>query len=334
MKILVYLPRSLGASLQALPCLRSLKENFPTASISILPPEKFAQFFLAVTPEYSLIALPEVKEIAGLQRASSRLKKMLFEVGLLLDETFASALLFYLARIPQRWGYDREGRGFMLTKRLSLKAVDPQLHLKYHYLNILEHLGLKVEDRPYHLTLPSNLLTAAETRLRQAGLRPEDPTVVIKPGSSFGPARVWPLNHQVGLIKKLISESYQVALVGSQASQEISRQIMPQIDSRAVDLTGQLTLEETAGILAMARVYLGNDSGLTHVANFLGVPVVSLYGPTDPHLCGPVQAPAAALKKSVPCSPCSYRSCPYDHRCLKNISVNEVMECISPFMTP
>jgi heptosyltransferase-2 len=333
MKTLVYLPRSLGASLQALFCLRSLQENFPAASISILPPEKFAQFFQAVTPEYSVVLVHEVKDIAGLQRASSRLKKMLFELGLLLDETFASALLFYLARIPQRWGYDREGRGFMLTKRLSLKAAAPSLHLKYHYLNILEHLGLKVEDRPYHLTFPSHLLTAGETRLHRAGLRTEDPMVAIKPGSSFGPARVWPLNHQVELIMKLINASCQVVLVGSAASQDISRQIMTQIDGRAIDFTGQLTLEETAGILTKARVYLGNDSGLTHLANFLGVPVVGLYGPTDPHLCGPVQAPAAALKKSVPCSPCSYRSCPYDHRCLKNISVSEVMEVISTFMT-
>jgi heptosyltransferase-2 len=332
MKILVYLPRSLGASILALPCLRSLQENFPAACISILPPEKYAQLFFTITPDYAVVNLPEFKEIAGLQKASSRLKKMNFELGLLLDESFASALLFYLARIPQRWGYDREGRGFMLSKRIGLKAADPQLHLKYHYLNILERLGLKVEDRPYHLNLPENCLRAGQTRLRQAGLDPESPIVLIKPGSSFGPARVWPLSYQVELVNKLGNNSYQVVLLGSEASQDTSRKIMTQIDGRAADLSGNLSLDEAAGILALARVYLGNDSGLTLLANFLGIPVVGLYGPTDPHLCGPVQAPAVALKKSVPCSPCSYRSCPYDHRCLKNISVDEVLEAISAFL--
>lgn len=332
MKILVYLPRTLGASLLAFPCLKSLEENFPAAEIAILPPPAYADFFSNINLGYKIIRLPDFKDVTGLKRASSRLKKLKFDLGLLLDESFASALLFYLARIPQRWGYDREGRGFMLTKKSRLRATDPQLHLKHHYLQLLDSLGLRISDQPLHLSLPASLRQEAIGRLNQVGLNPELATVAIKSGSGFGPARVWPLSRQKELIQRLLDSQLQVVLVGSRVSHETSRALLDGFEGRLVDFSGQLSLEETAGVIARARVFLGNDSGLTHLANLLGTPVVGLYGPTDPHISGPSQPPAVALHRPAPCAPCSYKACPYDHRCLLNISAKEVYEVITSFL--
>jgi len=332
MKILVYLPRTLGASLLALPCLKSLEQNFPAAEIYILPPVAYADFFQNVSLNYQIIRLPDFKDIARLKRASSRLKKMNFDLGLLLDESFASALLFYLARIPQRRGYDREGRGFMLTKKSHLRVTDPQLHLKHHYLQLLAKLGLQVDDRPLQLVLPESFREKAAARLRQSGLDPLRATVAIKPGSRFGQARIWPLSRQRELIGRLLESGLQVALVGSGASSEACRTLVQELDGRVKDFSGQLSLEETAGVIAGARVFLGNDSGLTHLANLLGTPVVGLFGPTDPHISGPAQPPAVVLHKSAPCAPCTYKTCPYDHRCLLSISAGEVYEVISSFL--
>ncbi len=332
MRILVYLPGTLGASLLAFPCLKSLEENFPAAEIAILPPPAYADFFQNVNPGYQVIRLPDFKDITGLKRASSRLKKMNFDLGLLLDESFASALLFYLARIPQRWGYDREGRGFMLTKKSHLRATDPQLHLKRHYLQLLDTLGLKTSDRPLRLGLPDSYRQEALHRVKQAGLNPDLPAVAIQSGSGFGPSRIWPLSRQRELIQRLLDSRLQVVLVGSRASQETNRALLEEFGGRLVDLSGQLSLEETAGVVSGVKVFLGNDSGLTHLANLLGTPVVGLYGPTDPHISGPSQPPAVAFHKPAPCAPCSYRSCPYDHRCLNSISAGEVYEVISSFL--
>jgi len=60
-----------------------------------------------------------------------------------------------------------------------------------------------------------------------------------------------------------------------------------------------------------------------HIASALGVPVVAVFGPTDPLVTGPLRKPAAVLRKDVPCRPCLYRSCPYDHRCMTRIDPEE-----------
>jgi len=333
MRILVDLPRNLGPAILAIPFLRSLRVNFPSANIYLLIEEGLSRLFSLLLPEYYQVIRPDLKDIPTLKTAASRLRKMDFDLGILLEDSFSSALLLYLARIPQRWGYDREGRGFMLTKKLRLKVVDPQLHLKDYYLNILKKLGLKIQDQPVKLELPTAYLRESEASLEAAGLDRAKPIIALKLGSSYGRSRIWPVDHQIELIKILQDNSCQVLLLGSEASGEISQQIRSRVDGNLVDFCGRLSLEDLPGYLVKCRLYLGNEGGLIHLANFLGLPVIGLYGPSDPNLCGPVQPPLTILKKQVPCAPCSYKNCPYDHRCLINISVAEVWAAISGFLT-
>ncbi|HEK85510.1 MAG: lipopolysaccharide heptosyltransferase II [Candidatus Saccharicenans sp.] len=332
MKILVYLPRSLGAGLLSIPFLEALKGNFPTSQISLAIPSQFAPLMEVLLPEYQQVPVPIIKDIPTLKVISAKLKKAGFDLGILLDDSFSSALLLLVSRIPERWGYDREGRGFMLTRKLTLKATDPQLHLKDYFLNILKKADLKADSPDFRLKLSPGLIALAEERLAQAGLKSNEPIVIMKPGSSFGKSRVWPVEHQIELIKKLIDLKTQIVLVGSLNSREISQKIAAAFDGRLVDFCGKLTWPEISGLLSLARVFLGNDSGLTHLANILGIPVISLFGPTDPQICGPIFQPAQILKKQVPCSPCSYRVCPYDHRCLNQITADEVLQAVSNFL--
>ena len=78
------------------------------------------------------------------------------------------------------------------------------------------------------------------------------------------------------------------------------------------------------GLISLGRLFVTNDTGPMHVASALGVPVVAVFGPTDPLVTGPLRKPAAVLQKDVPCRPCLYRSCPYDHRCMTRIDPEEV----------
>ena len=220
----------------------------------------------------------------------------------------------------------------MLTRKFTVKATDPPTHLKDYYLNLLKKAGLRPKTDISRLTVSSHHLRQADKVLKNHGLTNDRPIIAISPGSSFGLARVWPIEHQTELIKRLSGEGWQIILVGSARSRDISQAIISSLKSNIVDIVGQLELEEIPGILTRCQVFVGNDSGLTHLSNLLGLPVVALFGPTDPDTCGPVLPPVAILKKPVPCSPCSYKTCPYDHRCLNNIQPDEVYQAIKSYL--
>jgi len=155
MKILVFLPRQLGSSLLSLPALRALRMNFPTSEITLVGNESFAGVLARLLPDYSFLSLAEIKDIKKLKSASQVMARQRFDLAVLLDDSFASALVAYLARIPERWGYDRENRGFMLTRKIRLKYTDPPLHLMDYYLNLLKTVlqMLKYAARRFRLLM-------------------------------------------------------------------------------------------------------------------------------------------------------------------------------------
>lgn len=326
MKILVFFPRQLGSSILSLPALRAINKNFPASQITLAVNEVYAGLLSKLLPEFSLIPLGEVKDIKKLKSTSQLLARQRFDLAILLDDSFAAALLVYLARIPERWGYDRENRGFMLTKKIRVKFTDPPLHLMDYYLSLLQKLGLQIDGAKANLVLAETHVAEARKQLSQAGDFSGKDLIILKPGSSWGLSRVWPLSYQLELIRKLSSLPAQIVLVGSPASQAVCEKIVSGADGHVHNLAGQWPLESMPGLLALARVFVGNDGGLTHLANALGRPVVALYGPTDYRLCGPVLPPVHVFQKPAPCAPCSYKNCPYDHRCLQSISPEEVFQ--------
>jgi heptosyltransferase-2 len=326
MKILVFLPRQLGSSLLSLPALRALRMNFPTSEITLVANESFAGVLARLLPDYSFLHLAEVKDIKKLKSASQVMARQRFDLAVLLDDSFASALVAYLARIPERWGYDRENRGFMLTRKIRLKYTDPPLHLMDYYLNLLKKFGLKVEGAKTHCLVSEGSLQSAASQLHQLGISPSNNLIILKPGSSYGLARVWPLDYQTELIDRLLRLKAEIVLLGSPASRPVCEKIASSFNGRVYNLSGRWPLEDLPGLLALARVFIGNDGGLTHLANALGRPVVALYGPTDAKICGPALPPAYVFQQPAPCAPCSYKNCPYDHRCLRAISPEEVFK--------
>lgn len=331
MKILVFLPRKLGASLFSFPALRALKTNFPAARITIATSEFLAGLLTELLPDFSILTIPEIKDIKKLKSATKLIARQEFNLAILMDDSFAAALVVYLARIPERWGYDRENRGFMLTRSVRLKFTDPTPHLTDYYLNLLKKNGLQVQESKTALSIPEESIKEARRRLDQSGISSDDNLIIIKPGSSYGLSRVWPFNHQTELIKKLSGLPAQILLVGSSASQSVCEKIASNTKGRVHNLAGSWPLENMPGLLSLGRVFIGNDGGLTHLANFMGVPVIALYGPVDPKICGPVLPPFHVFQHPSPCSPCLYKNCPYDHRCLNEIHPDDVFKKVVEF---
>jgi len=113
-------------------------------------------------------------------------------------------------------------------------------------------------------------------------------------------------------------------LLGSKDDRSVTDQLVSLSKMTLIDLAGKTELDEAAAILAVADLMITNDMGLAHLAPAVGAPTIVLFGPTDPETTRPYSKNAVIIRKDVECSPCMYRDCPIDHRCMTRISVDEV----------
>lgn len=333
MKIVVRAPNWIGDSVLSLPALESLRKNYPQAEIWVAAKEWVKDIFAALNFVQGVIPLPPTDDLKSLPVSVQTIKKLKFDIGLLLPNSFSSALLFYLAKIPQRWGYSSDGRGLLLTKWVSPKKQDGSVHQLSCYLDLISNLGLKTVAPKLSFPLSKKEKVDAKKLLLSLNMDLRRPLVLLHPGASYGPAKRWSVlkfSELAALLQKRKKAS--VIISGSNDEAQLAESIAMLMRKKPVSLAGKTSLLRLASLISNADLFITNDSGPMHLANALHVPVVAIFGPTDPALTGPYQQPSAVIKKDVPCSPCSYRECPFDHRCMENIPIEEVFQACQKFL--
>jgi heptosyltransferase-2 len=333
MKIVIRVPNWIGDAILALPAISSLRENFPDARVWIAARDWVEDLFPADDFIQGTIPLPKLADLKSLRLSSQKLKDFNFDVGLLLANSFSSAFLFYLTRIPERWGYSSDGRSLLLTKSVPLKNKDHSDHQVNYYLNLISGLGLKTIPPEIKLSLSQEERVAAREMLLSSGLDTAKLLVILAPGAYYGPAKRWPAPKFAELARMFqIKANAEIIIIGAQGEIDIARSIAALMEKEPWILAGKTTLRQLLGLISQAALFVTNDSGPMHIANALKIPVVAIFGPTDPRVTGPFQQPSAVIKKDVPCWPCLYRSCPYDHRCMMKIEPEEVFEASYAFL--
>jgi ADP-heptose:LPS heptosyltransferase len=117
-------------------------------------------------------------------------------------------------------------------------------------------------------------------------------------------------------------------LFGTKKDAAIGAEICKVLGDRCTNRIGQTTIEELIAELRECRLLLTNDTGTMHLASLLGVPVVAVFGSTEPRLTGPLGDGHVVLRHQVECSPCFLRECPIDFRCMKAVTVPEVVDAV------
>ncbi len=327
MKILVRVPNWIGDSVLARPAIETIASHFSGADIWLGAADWVKDLFAGQRAVTGVLPLPPANDIGGLQAAARKLKAQRFETGILLTNSFGSALLFFLAGIPERWGYAADGRWPLLTKKVRQRKLDTPRHQVQYYLDLVSGLGLKAGQPELRLAVAPEVKEQARSRLLALGVDPRQPLAILSPGASYGPAKMWPASRFARLASLFQEkENAAVLIVGSSGEAETAAAIVSCLDKKPAVLTGQTTLPQLLGLISLASVFVTNDTGPMHLANALRIPVVAIFGPTDPAVTGPFERPAVVIKKDVPCWPCSYRICPYDHRCMTRIDPEEVYE--------
>jgi len=340
-KILIRATNWIGDAIMALPALRAVRKRFPEAEIAIVGRPYVADIYRDQEICDQLIPYDPRGLHAGLsgrERLAAELRAQKFDMALLLQNAFDAAWLAWRARIPERIGYARDARSFLLTKAVPLpRHGEIPAHEKFYYLELLRRAGWldSVQDETFiSLRVSEEKRRSADEFLCESGVRQGALRIAIGAGASYGSAKCWPPPRFAEVANQLQSEAdADVILFGTAAEASVSTAISAEMRRPPIDLTGKTAIADLPALLSQCHLFIGNDSGAMHVAAAVGLPVIAVFGPTDPEGTAPVTPRCSIVQQKPYCSPCFLRSCPTDHRCMTAITANMVEAAARPWLS-
>jgi len=329
-KVLVRTANWIGDAVMTLPALSSIREGLPNRHIAVLTKPWVADLFSGhpMVDEVILYESPGRHEGGwGKWRLARELSQKRFDLAILFQNAFEAALLAYLAKIPRRAGYNTDARGLLLTQAVPVNRMVKKGHQVDYYRAMTAGLGFQSRSSPPSLPLTEWQREASERILSSRGLQRERRLIGLAPGAAYGPAKQW-FPERFAALADRFSRGWGARLLifGSQGDRGTASQLIQNARSEAADFTGQTTLGQAIGLIARCRLFVTNDSGLMHVAAALGVPVVAIFGSTDPARTGPLGENCRVVRKPLPCAPCLKTHCPEKRECMEKITVGEVYE--------
>jgi heptosyltransferase-2 len=323
LKILIRATNWVGDAIMALPALRAVRSRFADAEITILAKDYVAAIYKDQRVSDKIMFVNPKSDMVN----EVRLQK--FDAALLFQNAFGAAWLAWRARIPERIGYARDGRSVFLTKavRTPVNGEIPA-HEQYYYLELLRRAGwLDSLPSEEHITLdvPEAKRQRAEEFLCATGAEANRLRIAIGAGASYGSAKCWPTDRFAELVNRLQAQSgTDVILFGTGSEAAVSSAIAAGMKQLPIDLTGKTSIADLPALLSRCHLFIGNDSGAMHVAAAVGLPVVAVFGPTDPFGTAPVTPRCSIVQEKPYCSPCFLRRCPTDHRCMTRVTPDVV----------
>ena len=336
-----------GDAVMTVPALRRLRRALPRAHIT-LATRPWAQGIFDDAPfvDALLILDDAARGFRSFFRQTGEWRRRRFDLALLFPNAFAPALVAAAARVPFRLGYQTDGRRALLTHALDVPAWRAERHEVFYYLNLVAELEQRLDGaaepdartepdtltEPDTATTPELALAVSDVRrgearelLTRLGLQLTRPVVALCPGSTNSRAKRWPSRFYAALADRLIDEAgVDCLLVGAREEMDVSTEVAAQMRRRPYTLTGRTSLSETMAVLSLTDLLITNDTGPAHIAAALKLPSLVIFGPTNPLTTRPFSPLAEVVRRPPSCAPCMLRECPIDHRCMTDITPEEV----------
>jgi len=247
------------------------------------------------------------------------------DMGVLFTNNFRSAWQLWRSGIPQRIGFHGQWRRLLLTSPIKPDLDMAREHHRSYFLNLAEQMGFAIADREVSIQAPETEMNAGRLLVRGHNLS-ERRTVCVAPGAQFGGAKRYPPETYAVILRELHRLGWHLLVMGTGEDVETCNHCLHGITTHAWNAAGKTTLREAIQILSVTRLLLCNDSGLMHVAAGLGLPVVAIFGATDPERTAPSGRHVTLLYQPADCSPCLQRECTVPgHPCMTNITPESVL---------
>lgn len=319
-----------GDAVMTTPAMADLRKAFPDAEIVVIANPLVAQLF-TYHPYCDRVIVYDKKGshkgLAGLWRFAGQLRKEGFDLAVLLQNAIDAAILAFCAGIPRRAGYRTDARGLLLTHGVAVGPAQKRLHHTDYYRHMLRHICQGEGEGEGEGEGKLCLACSDEEQRWAKETLGAGPTVAINPGAAYGSAKRWLPERFAAVADGLAREfGLKVVLTGGPGEMEIGRDIQQAMHIPALNLIGQTSVRQLMAVLSECQLMITNDSGPMHVAAAFDVPIVAVFGPTDHTTTSPWSQKCRIVRKPIDCAPCLLRQCPTDHRCMRSILPEDVLD--------
>jgi len=331
MKLIIRAPNWVGDAVMAMPAVDNARAMTGADHIAVAARSSTAPLFNN-HPDIDRVVTIDDKSsrLRGPQKAATLLKDDNYDVGVVLPPSFSSALIFKLAGVKGRIGFAGDKRSVLLTRAVKPPA-DP-LHRAHQYLYLFEKLTRR--KAAFHnpkLYLSHEDIQQGAEILDSNGLSYDDPYIAIAP-RAVAESRRWGYDNYGKLAARLAeAHNCRVLLIGAGDDAEAGDKAAQHNPAAIINLCGKTGLMAAAAIISFARLFVGNDSGLAHLAGAVDCPLVVLSGPDNPQETSPLcRKKKLIIKDDLECINCVKNECPKKGEgfmlCMKLISVDEVFD--------
>ena len=333
---LLWMPNWIGDVVLTLPVVQSLRRTYPKARIFVVAKSPSDELLLGHPAIDTVLTLPSAPENGFWQRVgfACKLKKYNFDVGAVFPNSFGSAFLLSLTGAKCRLGYNTDARDVLLTHPVTTTShlKKKQYRIEY-YFKILSSLKLDTPDHNFASLIPQEGDDTIRQVLLNMGLDEDQEFITLHPGTSKL-ERSWHAERFGILCQKLIKEDGKlVVLLGTKKELELLNRIRKFGQPETIKIIPPINLRVLTELIKKSQVFIGNDSGMMHLASMVGVPVLGIYGPGSPETTGPYMDPdkQVMVTRNFDCSPCRqkfFKECKpsplYKPYCLEDITVKDV----------
>lgn len=337
-RVVVYTPGHIGDVLHAVPLLRALREARPCMELVwVVGPwcERLARRY--AEPDRVEVFSPAWHQYRrGTSGPTLRSQKRWGSAKSAADVFISTArtdltALFVGRSVQPGWWIGRPplSRLYPVAAREDIVPVREDVYEAEDLLELGSPLWIQSKNAVLAYGITEDERRQAEARLRDAGVDPQQPYVVIAPCAGWA-GKQWPLERWSVVADKLHEHGLNVVLAGTAGERKQCLRVAAAMKKTPVNMAGQTNLEEMAAMNAGSRLWLGSDSGGLHLAAAVGTPTVSLFGPTNPDKWAP-RGPRHRFLRAVDgcpgCVPWHPRArCRHRADCMIKIETGAVME--------
>lgn len=327
--ILIIKIGAIGDVILAVPSLRTIRNSFPNAFISVLVDNESKRVLKRCPYIDDLIVYDRKgkdKGIRGLMEISGIIRRRIFDFSIDLQNNRFSHIVAYLGAVPERFGYRNRKFGFLLNnglRHLKIKAGPVEEQFR-----VLKRAGINTIGASNRLELwPSKEdFTYIDNFLKDAWVREKQNLVGMNIGGSWDTKR-WPLKCFAKLSDMLAAKDIRIVVTASESETKLAKDFEGMTRSKFINAAGKTNITQLAALIKRCKVFITSDSAPMHIASSMGTNFIALFGPTEAKRHFEPTDKGIVIQKEVNCGPCYKPKCK-KHTCMEKITVDEIFKLV------